>query len=68
MKTNTFDTIKALTGITALVLLVIALIIFGPLASIAAINTLFGTGIAYNIWTWLSAFWVQILFFGKFKS
>jgi hypothetical protein len=42
-------------NIIVLSFLVVALIIAGPLLLIWALNTLFGLGIAYNIWTWLAA-------------
>ena len=38
-----------------LILLVIALLVFGPLLSIWALNTLFGLGIAYTLKTWFAA-------------
>ncbi len=41
-------------GIIAIVALVVALVILGPLAIIWALNTLFGLGIAYTFWTWLA--------------
>jgi len=37
------------------VVLVIALIIFGPLLTIWSLNTLFGLGIAYSLKTWFAA-------------
>jgi len=41
--------------ILLLLLVVVALVIIGPLLLIWALNTLFGLGIAYNIWTWMAA-------------
>jgi len=38
------------------VVLILALIIAGPLLLIWSLNTLFGLGIDYTIWTWLAAF------------
>ena len=32
-----------------------------PIFTINAINTLFGTEIPINFWTWLSALWLQAL-------
>lgn len=47
------------------VLLVIALVLLGPIATIWALNTLFPVlAIPYNIWTWLSV----IILGGLFKS
>lgn len=38
-----------------LIVIIVALIVIGPLLLIWALNTLFGLGIAYNLWTWLAA-------------
>ena len=43
------------------VLLILVLIAFGPLATIASLNTLFSLGIPYNIYTWLSVMWIGVL-------
>lgn len=37
-----------------MVLLCVFLVIFAPLATIWALNTLFSLGILYNFWTWLA--------------
>ena len=53
------------------VILAIALIvlILGPIATIAALNTLFpNLGIPINIWSWLSVAWLQIVFVGNISS
>ncbi len=51
-----------MTKIVALLLLVIALIIIGPIITIWSLNTLFPiVGIPYTLETWLAAF---ILFAG----
>ena len=47
-----------------LILLVIALIAFGPLVLLWALNTLFGMGLAYSFLNWLAAL-VLIGLFGK---
>jgi hypothetical protein len=47
---------KSTLGIVLLLVLIVALVIAGPLLVIWSINTLFGLGIAYTIWTWLAAF------------
>jgi len=44
--------------ITALVVLIAALIIVGPFITIWSLNTLFGLGIAYSFWTWLATVWL----------
>lgn len=36
----------------------------GPFLTIAALNTVFNLGIAYNIYTWLSVVWLNITTFG----
>jgi hypothetical protein len=46
------------------VIAVIALVAFWPFALIWAVNTLFGTTIAYTFWTWLAAM-VMMAAFGK---
>ena len=51
-------------AISAVVLFCILLIIAGPFLTIAAINTLFGTGIAYTFPTWSSVFWLNLTTFG----
>lgn len=39
---------------TLLIVLGIVAVIFWPFATIWALNTLFGLGIAYTFWTWLA--------------
>lgn len=51
------------TFVLGLVVLFITLVIAGPLFTIAALNTLFGLGIPYTFWTWLSMFWVGLVLF-----
>lgn len=46
------------------VLLLVFVFVVGPLITIWAINTLFGLGIAYTVWTWLAAVWLQMVTFG----
>jgi len=46
------------------VIAVLALLLFWPFALIWAVNTLFGTAIAYTFWTWLAAF-IMMAAFGK---
>jgi len=43
----------------ALILFLIAIIVFAPLVTIWALNTVFGVGIAYTFWTWLGTLWLQ---------
>lgn len=51
--------------IVLLVLLIIVLIIVGPLITIWSLNTLFGLGIAYTIWTWLAMAWIGAVLSAK---
>lgn len=44
---------KTLSTVTAVLLLVLAIIFF-PFAVIWALNTLFGLTIGYTFWTWLA--------------
>jgi hypothetical protein len=46
------------------VIAALALVLFWPFALIWAVNTLFGTAIAYTFWTWLAAM-VMMAAFGK---
>ena len=53
------DGLNASKVVIRLFLVIIALgilLVFGPLATIWALNTLFGTGIEYTFWTWLAMF------------
>ena len=50
-----YSSLKGL-GVIGLVLLVVALIVFGPLITIWMLNTLFpALAIQYNFWTWSAA-------------
>jgi hypothetical protein len=48
--------------------LLIVVVIFAPLATIWSLNTLFGTAIAYNFWTWLAAIWLSSVTFGGVQA
>ena len=54
---------KYVAVIGALVVL-LAVIIAGPLLTIASLNTLFGLNIAYTLHTYLSVMWLNITTFG----
>ena len=54
---------KYVAVIGALVVL-LAVIIAGPLLTIASLNTLFGLNIAYTLYTYLSVMWLNITTFG----
>lgn len=54
---------KYVAIVGALVVL-LAVIIAGPLLTIASLNTLFGLNIAYTFWTWLSVAWLNLATFG----
>lgn len=41
-----------------------AVILVGPLLTLASLNTLFGLNIAYTVWTYLSVMWLNITTFG----
>lgn len=55
------DNVKLLTFI----LLIFGLVIIGPLITIWSLNTVFGLGISYTIWTWLGTVWLQLLIVGS---
>ena len=52
-------------GAAAIIALVVAVIVFGPLLSIWALNTLFALNIAYSLETWASAFILTSIISGK---
>ena len=54
---------KYVAIIGALVVL-LAVIIAGPILTIASLNTLFGLNIAYTVWTYLSVMWMNLATFG----
>ena len=54
---------KYVAIVGALVVL-LAVIIAGPLLTIASLNTLFGLNIAYTVWTCLSVMWLNLATFG----
>ena len=62
MKEKTVEKIIQIGGFALFIALLILLIILGPLATIAALNTVFGLQIAYSFWTWLGVAWLQWLF------
>lgn len=61
------DTNKLVAALI-IITLIIGLIILSPMFTIVALNTLFGLDIAMNFWTWLSAFWLQMLLVGGYSS
>jgi hypothetical protein len=66
MKNN--DTLVAV-AVIGLFALLIGILILGPLATIAALNTLFpALAIPYDFWTWLSALWLGALVSGGLVS
>ena len=44
------------------VLVGVAFISFAPIFTIWALNLLFGTGISFTFWTWLSTLWLMSFF------
>jgi hypothetical protein len=44
--------------ITGIIALVIVLLVFGPMLTIWALNTLFGLGIPVNLATWFACLWL----------
>lgn len=51
--------------LTLAVIFLLTILVLGPLATIASINTLFGLAIAYTFWNWLSMVWLQWITFGS---
>lgn len=60
---NDDDAAAACVGVLFFIFVGIPLILLcvtaGPLLSIWSVNTLFGTTIAYNFWTWFAALWLS---------
>ena len=54
---------KYVAVVGALVVL-LAVVIAGPLLTIASLNTLFGLNIAYTVYTYLSVMWMNLTTFG----
>lgn len=52
-------------GIAGLIALVILVIVFGPLCTIWALNTLFALNIAYSFETWLATILLTSIVTGK---
>lgn len=48
-----------LIKIAGIITLIVLLVVFGPLATIWALNTVFSLNIAYNFWTWLGTLILQ---------
>ena len=60
--------VTAIFGGAALILLVIALVVVGPIFTILALNTLFTLSIPITFWTWLSTAWLGFILIPKDKS
>lgn len=54
---NTSKNVVAL----GIILVVVCLLLLAPFISIWSVNTLFGVNIAYTFWTWMAAFWMQVV-------
>ena len=50
------------------IVLAVVLIVFLPLLSIWAVNTLFGTAIPFNVATWFASLWLSAVVGGKAVS
>lgn len=48
--------------------LIVVMIGVGPFITIWCLNTLFTTSIPFNIWTWLSVFWLSMVANGIARS
>lgn len=51
--------------ILAIVLVLIALLIFSPVITIWSLNTLFGLAIPYTLATWFATVWLSMVTFGN---
>lgn len=54
--------------VAVILILIILLLVFAPLAEIWALNTLFGLGIAYVFKSWLAMVILNLTIFGAGKS
>jgi len=59
------QTLLAITGLGIIGAVIAAVLIFGPLFTIWALNLVFTLNIPVTFWTWLSVFWLQLLFVPK---
>ena len=62
--TTTFGIITCIAFAIILIALACCTIIFTPLLTIWAINTLFGTMIKYTFYSWCASTWMMILLCG----
>jgi len=54
---------KTVIGVL-LVLALFAVLLLFPFLTIWSLNTLFGLGIDYTLWTWLAMVWLSMVTFG----
>ena len=54
-----------MSKIASVVLLIVVLVIVGPFITIWSLNTLFGLGIDYTVWTWLAMAWIGAVLSAK---
>ena len=59
---------KETISIVGLILLILAAVVLGPLATIFSVNTLFATAWAYSFKNWFAVVWLQMLIYGWFKA
>ena len=46
------------------ILILLSIVVFAPLATLWSLNTLFGLGIAYGFYEWLAIVWLSMVTFG----
>ena len=53
-----------------ILVVVLALVLFGigPVLTILSLNTLFSTGIAISLWSWLSVAWLHLIAAGAVRG
>lgn len=59
---------KDVFWVISIILFWILMIILGPYFTIMSLNVLFGTQIVFNIYSWLSCFWLGALFITWVKA
>lgn len=63
----TMNGINIMTNFSIVIFLIL-LVAFAPIASIEAVNLLFGTNIPITLTTWLASFWLTLVFAPKSVS
>ena len=55
-------------GVMLFVIFLLFLLGIGPVLTILSLNALFNTGIAVNVWSWLSVAWLHLIAAGAVRG